>query len=130
MTVHEMLSQVALLAGSEYHRQGGMSTITISLPGGRHQKIFGREDVMHGEPIGLLYTVVGDLDENIDMADLLRMNARLRFARIALLEPGKLVLLAPFDRMKTSVKECAPMLQEIAAVADELEQQYFTEDEH
>ena len=130
MTVHEMLYQVALLASGEYTRKEDESVIAIRLPGGRRQKIFGREDVLHGEPIGLLYTKVGVLREDIDPAELLAMNSQFRYARISLDEKKRIVLLVPFDRMKTSVKQCAPMLQEIAAVADDLEQRYFTTDEH
>lgn len=129
MTVHEMLQQVALLSQADYSRSEEVSSIEFQLGNNRHQRIYGKTDTIAGEKVGLLYTKVGSLNETIDPTELLAMNTTLRYARVALYEDD-IVLLALFDLMNTSVKECAPMLAELAATADELEQRFFTSDMH
>jgi hypothetical protein len=128
MTIHEMLQQVALLSSGTYRREGGVSQIEIRLPHGRRQVIFGKTEKMRGEAVGLLYTRVGALDGSIDLKKLIEYNAMLRYSKISILDGDAVVLLVMFDLIHTSVKECAPMLQEMAAIADELERIYFNTD--
>jgi hypothetical protein len=128
MTIHEMLHQTALLARGEYARSGALSSIEIRLPHGRRQTIFGTVERIRGEETGLLYSRVGALTPEIDLRQLLAYNAVLRHARIALLNDTDVVLLVMFDPSATSITQCAPMLQELAAIADELERSYFNED--
>ena len=129
MTIHEMLHQVALLSSGNYQRKGEISTLEIPLPRHRKQVIYGKNEIIRGEPVGLLYTHIGMLDESIDLVALLGYNAKTQFAKVAILPDSRLVLTVMFDLINTSIKECAPMLQEMAAVADELERIYFITDE-
>jgi hypothetical protein len=128
MTVHDMMQQVALLSDGVYARDGDVSRIEIHTPGNRTQLLYGRVQSIGDEDAGLLYTVVGRLKEDMDPRDLLRLNVTLRHARLALLEDSHIVLMATFDLLRTSINECAPILQELAAVADDLEQRYFALD--
>ena len=122
------MHQVALLARGEYTRHAAVSCITVDLPHGRRQRIYGREEVHGSETAGLLYTEVGELSDAVNMRTLLETNANLRYSRIAVDLQGVVVLLAWFDLDHTSVRDCAPMLQEIAAVADDLEARFFMRD--
>jgi hypothetical protein len=128
MTIHEMLHQTALLARGDYRRSGSLSSIEIHLPNDRRQVIYGTVERIRGENAGLLYSRVGTLTPDIDLRQLLAYNAVLRHARIALMNERDVVLLVMFDPATTSITECAPMLQELAAIADELERVYFNED--
>lgn len=130
MTIAEMLHQVALLTGADFLREGPRAMITIHLPGGRVQRISGQLTNVRGEAAGLLYTEVGVWNDAVDTRALLELNATLRHARIALFEPARIIVFAIFDLEQISVRECAPMLQEIGAVADELERRFFGEDAH
>jgi hypothetical protein len=129
MTIHEMLHQVALLSSGVYRREKDVSSLEIPLPRQRKQIVYGKTELMRGEPVGLLYTHVGLMNDTVDPMALLSYNAKMQYAKIALLDNGKLVLTVMFNPATTSIKECAPMLQEMAAVADELERIYFTTDE-
>ncbi len=128
MTIHEMMQQVALLSTGEYSRAGAVSAMTIPTPGKRSQLIYGKVDRVADEDMGILYTSVGMLNENVDLSHLLHLNASLRHARTALLEDSTIVLIATFDLHNTSIKECARIMQELAAVADDLEFRWFTTD--
>ncbi len=128
MTIREMLHQVALLTGAAFTKEGARATITINLPGGRMQRISGQVTTAREEAVGLLYTDVGELDDTIDVRALLSLNASLRHARIALFHDTRIVVFAIFDLEQISVRECAPMLQEIGAIADELKRRFFGAD--
>lgn len=128
MTIHEMLQQVALLSTGDYARDGDISSIEIPTPGGRRQVIFGKVDRIGDEDIAVLYTTVGKVNECVDMRYLLELNTSLRHARTALLNGNEVVLVAMFELINTSVKECARVLQELAAVADDLEKRWYTAD--
>lgn len=128
MTIHDMLQQVALFSSGRYKREGDRSVLEIPLPGGRRQSIYGKVDTVRGERVGLLYTNVGKLTDAVDPVRLLEINASLRHSRIAVLRGHDIVLLGIFEIDETSIKECAPMLQEMAAIADELERVYFDSD--
>jgi len=129
MTIHEMLQQVALYSSGKYRREGATSVIEIPLPEMRRQVIYGKSDIINGEKVGVLSTRVGKMYDGIELKTLLRLNAAMRFSRVTLQDDDVVSLIAVFDIMKTSVKECAPMLQEIASIADELEREYFHTDE-
>lgn len=122
------MQQVALLSTGEYSRAGEVSAITIPTPGKRSQLIYGKVDHAGEEDMGILYTSVGMLNENVDLSHLLHLNASLRHARTALLEDSTIVLIATFDLHNTSIKECARIMQELAAVADDLEHRWFDAD--
>jgi hypothetical protein len=125
MTIHDMMQQVALLSSGVYHRDKSVSRIEIRTPGNRMQVLYGHVQRIGGENVGVLYTKVGTLADDIDPVDLLSMNVSLRHTRVAVLERHDIILIAMFDLVRTSINECAPMLQELAAVADNLEQQWF-----
>ncbi len=128
MTIHYMMQQVALLSSSVYRRERDVSRIEIRTPGNRTQVMYGHVQRVGEENVGVLYTIVGTLNADVDMTRLLALNASLRHTRVALLKNSQIVLLALFDIVRTSINECAPMLQELAAVADDLEQQWFSLD--
>jgi hypothetical protein len=128
MTIHEMMQQVALLSTGEYSRGGQVSAITIPTPGKRSQLIYGKVDRLGDEDMGVLYTSVGKMNEQVDLVHLLRLNAALSYSRCALLEDDMIVLIATFDLHNTSIKECARIMQELAAVADDLELRWFATD--
>ncbi|MBI5645944.1 MAG: hypothetical protein HY962_03355 [Ignavibacteriae bacterium] len=128
MTVHEMLHQVSLFSSGVYRRAGALSSIEIPLPDGRRQVIYGKVGGIRGARVGMLYTKIGEYTAAIDALALLELNARLRHARVALLPENQLVLIATFELGDTSVRECAPILQEMAAVADELEHRFYDDD--
>ncbi|MDX9759075.1 MAG: hypothetical protein RBU27_07940 [Bacteroidota bacterium] len=128
MTIHEMMQQVALLSTGEYSRGGAVSGITIPTPGKRSQMIYGKVDRIGEEEMGILYTSVGTMNEQVDPMYLLRINAHLRHSRAALLDDETIVLIATFDLLNTSIKECARIMQELAAVADDLELRWFSTD--
>ena len=130
MTIHEMLHQVALLTGGEYSRSGEVSSIQINLPSGRTQRIYARIQRFAGEDMGLLFTEVGAIGGGTDLTYLLELNATLRYSKVTLVDRQDVVLLAVFDLPNTSVRECAPMLQELASVADELERMLLGSDTH
>lgn len=130
MTIFEMLHQVALLTGGEYSRAGEVGSILIHLPSGRTQRIYGRVQKFAGEDMGLLFTEVGELQEETDAVYLLELNAILRFSKVTIVEGRDVLLMAVFDLVKTSVRECAPMLQELASIADELERRIAGSDTH
>ena len=129
MTVHDMMKQVGLFSSGKYRREGSRSILEIPLPGGRKQSIYGTVDRVRGERVGLLYTNIGQLSPQVDLVRLLEINAGLRHSRIAVLHATEIVLLGTFELDETSIRECAPMLQEMAAIADELERVYFETDE-
>jgi hypothetical protein len=129
VTIHEMLQQVALLSSGVYRRDKNVSSLEIPLPRQRKQIMYGLNESIRGEPVGLLYTHVGVMNPAVDAAALLTYNAKMQYGKIALLPNGKIIIIVMFDPVSTSIKECAPMLQEMAAVADELERIYFTTDE-
>jgi len=128
MTIHEMMHQIALLSAGRYAREGDVSTIEIGTPGNRTQVLYGREERMGEETVGLLYTYVGRISDRIAPMELLELNATLRYAKVTVVRGTDIMLLAMYDLIDTSVSDCAPMLQELAAVADDLEQRYFSED--
>lgn len=128
MTIHEMMQQVALLSGGAYRRQGGTSAVDIPLPGGRKQTLYACLEYFETIPVGLFYAKVGPAGSRIDPMQLLALNTRLRYSRVAIMEGETLALQAMVELERTSVKECAPVLQEIGAVADELERLYYGED--
>lgn len=128
MTVHEMMQQVALLSTGEYTRNGDISSIEIPTPGKRKQVIYGKTDIMGEEEVAVLYSNVGKVNECVDLRYLLQLNTALRHTRTALLNGDEVVLLAMFDLLGTSIKECARMIQELAAVADELERRWYAGD--
>lgn len=128
MTIHEMMQQVALLSTGEYYRGGSISAITIPTPGRRSQLIYGKVDRHGDEDMGVLYTSVGKLNDQVDREHLLRLNAALHHTRTALLDDDTIVLIATFDLHNTSIKECARIMQELAAVADDLELRWFDAD--
>jgi len=128
MTIHEMMQQVALLSTGEYSRAGAVSAISIPTPGKRSQHIYGKVDRFGEEDMGVLYTSVGTLNEQVDLTYLLRLNSSLHYTRCALLEDSTVVLIATFDLENTSIKECARIMQELAAVADDLELKWFSTD--
>ena len=129
MTIHDMLKQVGLFSSGTYRREGQLSVLEIPLPGGRKQAIFGKVDTVRGERVGLLYTAIGPLTSGVDPIRLLEINAGLRYSRISILRGRDIVLIGTFELDETSIRECAPMLQEMAAIADELERLYFETDE-
>jgi hypothetical protein len=129
MTVHSMLQQVGLFSSGKYRREGDLSILEIPLPGGRKQSIYGKVDIVRGERVGLLYTNIGALTKSVDLVRLLEINAGLRYSRIAVLHATDIVLIGTFELDETSIRECAPILQEMAAIADELERLYFETDE-
>ncbi|HOJ04374.1 MAG TPA: hypothetical protein PK916_10275 [Bacteroidota bacterium] len=128
MTIHDMMQQVALLSYGTYKRDGDVSRIEIRTPGDRTQVLYGRVQRMADEDVGVLYTFVGRINEDIDARALLELNAALRHARVALLHGEDIFLLALFDLVRTSINECAPILQELAAVADDLEHRWYSVD--
>ena len=128
MTIHEMMQQVALLSTGEYSRKGPISAIPIPTPGRRSQLIYGKVDRLGDDDMGVLYTAVGALNEQVDREHLLRLNASLHYTRTALLDDDTIVLIATFDLHNTSIKECARIMQELAAVADDLELRWFDAD--
>ena len=128
MTVHEIMHQVALLSTGEYTRSADISSIEIPTPGGRRQVIYGKMDTMGEEDVAVLYSTVGKVNECVDLRYLLQLNASLRHTRTALLEDDEVVLVAMFDLLTTSIKECARMIQELAAVADDLERRWYAAD--
>ncbi|MDT8325313.1 MAG: hypothetical protein RRA94_14465 [Bacteroidota bacterium] len=128
MTVHEMMQQVALLSTGEYNRNGEISSIAIPTPGKRRQVIYGKVDVIGEEEVAVLYSTVGKVNECVDLRYLLQLNTSLRHTRTALLQSDEVVLVAMFDLLGTSIKECARMIQELAAVADELERRWYSSD--
>ncbi|PLX31968.1 MAG: hypothetical protein C0600_04190 [Ignavibacteria bacterium] len=123
-----MLQQVALLSTGDYARDGDISSIEIPTPGGRRQVILGKVDQIMDEDIAVLYTTVGKVNECVDLHYLLALNTSLRHSRTALLNGDEVVLVATFDLINTSVKECARVLQELAAVADDLERRWYSAD--
>ena len=127
MTIREMLQQVALFSDGKYVRKNGRHSLEVPLPGGRKQIIYSKENQYRGEAFGELYTYIGTMDHDVIALDLLALNRHLRYSRIAL-EGDKIILVATFSLQHTSIKECAPILQELAAIADELELQMFGED--
>ncbi|MDH7515662.1 MAG: hypothetical protein QHI48_07305 [Bacteroidota bacterium] len=129
MTIHEMLQQVALFSSGRYRREKDVSSLEIPLPDGRRQVIYGRIGVVRGEKAGILSTYVGECGPGVDFPRLLSINASLRYSRIALLEGEMIGLIAFFEPAATSIRECAPILQEMAAVADELERAASGRDE-
>ncbi|MCB2205114.1 hypothetical protein KQI65_10225 [bacterium] len=128
MTVHEIMQQVALLSTGEYSHSGDISTIEIPTPGGRRQVIYGKIDLMGDEEVAVMYSTVGRVNECVDLRYLLQLNASLRYTRTALLEEEEVVLVAMFDLLTTTIKECARMIQELAAVADDLERRWYSDD--
>lgn len=130
MTIHEMLHQVALLTGGEYLRDGRVSSILINLPSGRKQRIYARIQNFAGEDMGLLFTEVGTIHSGVDLSYLLELNATLRYSKVTLIDRKEVVLIAVFDLAITSVRECAPMLQELASIADEMERMLLGSDTH
>ncbi|MBR9979138.1 MAG: hypothetical protein KFH87_13725 [Bacteroidetes bacterium] len=129
MTIHEMMQQVALLTSGKYSREDNVSLIDIPTVGNRGQVIYGKLFDQDEGDTGLLYTPVGPLIETIDPIYLLRINASLQWARTALLSDDTIILIATFDLPTTSIKECARIMQEVAAVADDLEFRFFSVDE-
>jgi hypothetical protein len=128
MTIHEMMQQVALLTSGNYTREGAVSLIDIPTIENRGQVIYGKLLDQEAGDTGLLYTAVGPLAEGIDPLYLLRINASLQWARTALLDDDTIILIATFDLPTTSIKECARIMQEVAAVADDLEFRFFSVD--
>ncbi len=130
MTINEMLHQVALLSGGKYSRKGKTGSIRINLPSGRSQLIYGRvQNFMH-ERMGMLFTEVGRIHPGIDLLTLLELNGLLKYSKVTVVDKVDVVLIAVFDLAKTSVMECAPILQELASVADELERMLIGSDAH
>ena len=127
MLIHEMMQQMALLSQGEYSRDNGTSSLTVTLPEGRKQVLYGKSEKRGEEDLGILYTFVGPVRGGIDCRHLLEVNSTLLHSRIAILEED-VVLLSVFNLIHTSINECAPMLRELAAVADQLEHQYYPED--
>jgi hypothetical protein len=123
-----MLQQVALLSTGYYSRTGTISSIEIPTPGGRHQIIYGKVEHMGDEDVAVLYSTVGRMNECVDLRYLLELNSSLRHARTALLHGDEVVLVAMFDLLSASVKDCARILQELAAVADDLERRWYSDD--
>lgn len=129
MTIHEMMHQVALLSGGSYRKEKGASMVEIPIPGGRKQRLHARLKEFDGEQVGLFHADVGPLRPDTDLRRLLEVNAHLRYARVAVLEGNRIVVEALVELDRTSVKECAPVLQEIGAAADELERLHYGHDE-
>jgi hypothetical protein len=127
MTIREMLIQVALFSDGKYVRTNGKHSIEVPLPGGRKQIIFSKEIRFRNEAFGELYTYVGTLQSEAKAVELLALNRYLRYSHIAL-EGDRIILVATFSLQDTSINECAPILQELAAIADELELQMFGDD--
>ncbi|MBR9975607.1 MAG: type III secretion system chaperone [Bacteroidetes bacterium] len=128
MTIHEMMQQVALLSTGEYSRGGDISAISIPTPGQRNQLVYGKVEHHSDGDTGVLYTSVGTLNDQVDREHLLRINASLHYTRTALLEDNTIVLIATFEVHNTSIMECARIMQELAAVADDLELRWFNTD--
>ncbi|MBN1448201.1 MAG: hypothetical protein JXA28_09750 [Bacteroidetes bacterium] len=128
MNVHEMMHQVALLSTGRYTREGDISMIEIPTPGRRRQIVYGKVDSVGEDSIAVLYTTVGIVNDCVDLAYLLKLNTALRHCRTALLDDDEVVLVSMFDLLTTSVKECARVIQELAAVADDLEKKWYTGD--
>lgn len=122
------MQQVALLSSGVYRREKGVSRIEIRTPGNRTQTLYGSIQRIGTENVGVLYTAVGKLTPEMNPVALLEMNSSLRHTRVTLMNGSDIVLLAMFDLVRTSINECAPMLQELAAVADDLEQEWFSLD--
>jgi hypothetical protein len=130
MTINEMLQQVALLTGGDYSRQGDVSSISVNLPTGRKQIIYARVQRISDEDMGLLFTEVSELRDEVDLVALLELNAILKYSKVTVVDRKDIVLLATFDLANTSVRECAPILQELASIADELERKFIGLDTH
>ena len=128
MTIHEMMQQVALLSTGQYAREKEISTIEIPTPGKRRQIIYGKADVVGEDSIAVLYTTVGTVNECVELSYLLKLNTTLRHCRTALLDNEEILLIATFDLIAASVKECARVIQELAAVADDLEKKWYAGD--
>ena len=124
MTIREMLQQVALFSDGKYVRANGKHSIEVPLPGGRKQIIYSKEIRFRNESFGELYTYIGTMDREVKALELLALNKYLRYSRIAM-EGERIMLVATFSLQHTSINECAPILQELAAIADELELQMF-----
>jgi hypothetical protein len=127
MTIREMLHQVALFSAGKFVFQEGLNTLVVPLPGGRKQIIYSKEDQHRNERVGILYTFVGEMEENNGVRELLELNRALRYSHVAL-DGNKIMLIAKFSLANTSINECAPILQELAAIADELERKLFDRD--
>jgi hypothetical protein len=125
MTIHEMLHQVSLSSGGKFSRTGDVSALEIRLPGDRKQVIFGKVEQYRGTPLGVLYTYIGELTDNMNPVRFLELNSRIRYSRIGVENGKDIILISTFNLMNTSINECAPLLQELAAVADKLENAYF-----
>ena len=130
MTLHEMMHQIALLSGGTYRRDGVTGIVEIPLPANRKQSISGHIETIGGEQVGLIHATVGECAMEIDPWKLLELNYFLRYSRVALTDARTVVVAATFELDRTSVKECAPIIQEVAATADELERIYFGYDTH
>ncbi len=128
MTIHEMMHQVALLSGGKYSKEDKISAIEIPVPGNRKQIIYGKMLRYGNDLVGMFYAEVGPLLSLINLTNLLELNAHLRYSKIAVLDGLNIALTATVELDRTSVKECAPILQEIAAMADELEKIFYDHD--
>ncbi len=129
MTIHEMMHQVALLSGGVYRKERETSMVEIPIPGGRKQRLYARLKDFDGEQVGLFHADVGPLGPGIDLLRLLEINAHLRYSRVAVLEGNRIVVQALVELDRTTVRECAPVLQEIGAAADELERLHYGHDQ-
>lgn len=127
MTITELFTQVAHFSKGRRLRDDGDPGLEIPLPGDRRQVIRGRVELVHGERVGVFSTRVGPALPSMNFQVFLAINGRLRHSRIAI-EEDELVLLAFFDPDTISILHCTPMLQEMAAIADLLEQELFIED--
>ncbi|NOY05706.1 MAG: hypothetical protein GXO82_03590 [Chlorobi bacterium] len=128
MTIFEMMHQVSLFVNGTYERRGEIGVVDIPLPDGRHQLVMGKVNRYEDDAIGILYTVIGKMNKSIDPLPLLRLNQVLRYSKITLEESGDIIVSANFEITHTSIAECTPIVQEIAAFSDLLESVLFEAD--
>ncbi len=128
MTIFEMMHQVSLFVNGTYERRGEIGVVDIPLPDGRHQVVMGKVDRYEDDAVGILYTVIRRTGETVDPLPLLRLNQFLRYSKVSLEESGDLIVSANFEITHTSIAECTPIVQEIAAFSDLLEDVLFETD--
>jgi hypothetical protein len=124
-----LMNKLAAFFKTELHMDGAIFQLRAPLPGGRSQLIGATQRDSEGRTLGIFFSEIGTLNDQINLEYLLRKNIELGYSKIAVMddEQGvkKVGIIAVTSMEFTSPQLCVQILEEVAKVADSLEHELF-----
>ncbi|MCA9520275.1 MAG: hypothetical protein KC609_04860 [Myxococcales bacterium] len=127
ITLKDLMTRLSRHFGAELQEDQGVFQFRAPTSDGRSQLIGATVKRISDVELGVFFSEIGELNDDVNPWQLLEKNLELGYSKIAIMN-NRLGVIAVCNLKYTAPEEAVQILQEVCMVADQLEEELYGHD--